>query len=327
MKFLIIGLGSIGKRHFTNLINLGYTDFLFCRHNSEEFSEAPHIPVYKDIDAALAQKPDLVLVCNPSSMHLEVAIPAAKAGCNLFIEKPLSNQLNNIENLIRIVKDNNTTAMVGFDLRFDPGLRFVKELLDSQVFGRILSVQAEVGQYLPDWRKDTDYRESVTAQSKLGGGVILELIHEFDYVQWLAGPVASISCMSDTVSDLEIDVEDIAICILKFVNGAFGTLNLDCLQHKASRNCKIVCEKSTIYWDYFAQSVRWLDMSSDSWKSFRYSESDRNARFVSEMKHCIQCVQGIESPVVDLKTAFDVLRVALAAKESAKTHRTIDVHQ
>lgn len=323
MKILIVGLGSIGRRHFYNLRNLGQSDFLFCRTTSEPYPEAPEIPVFVSLEEALKQKPNLVIVSNPSPFHLDVAIPAAKAGCNVFIEKPLSHGMDGIDDLINIVNTGEKTALVGFDLRFDAGLNYIFKLLAGNEFGKILSIQAEVGQYLPDWRPNTDYRHGVTSQSKLGGGVILELIHEFDYIQWLIGPVAEVSCMADHVSNLKMDVEDLAVCNLRFENGAIGTLHLDCLQRSPSRRCKIVCEKSTIIWDYFRKSVDWFDLSSVEWKQYRYVESERNDRFYLEMKHCLACVNKVEKPKVDLKSAANTLKLALAAKESAEKRMTI----
>lgn len=318
-RILIAGLGSIGRRHLRNLLQTGQREIVLYRTHPAPVEEAPELPVYTELSEALATHPDLVIVSTPTAHHLSVALPAARAGCHLFIEKPLSHSWDGVDELVKEVQGRCLISMMGFDLRFDPGLCKVKELLEEGVIGRVVSVQAQVGQYLPDWHPWEDYRKGVSASPEMGGGVILDLIHELDYVTWLLGPVTELTCFAGHVSHLEIKTEDTAAILLQFENGAIGTVHLDYLQRIPSRTCRIIGEVGTILWDYHAEQVRWCKAGKDQWEEFAYPNSQRNDRFLSEMKHVLACVAGQEQPRTDAEVGSRVLRLALAAKKSALT--------
>ena len=218
VRVLIAGLGSIGRRHLRNLLRLGVDDILLYRTRPDPPEEAPELPVFTDLSLALAARPDVVIVSNPTSHHLRVAVPAAEAGCHLFIEKPLSHSWAGVDELLATVRRRGLITLMGFDLRFDPGLRTIRGLLADGRIGRVVGVQAQVGQYLPDWHPWEDYRRGVSARVEAGGGVILDLIHELDYLTWLLGPASSVACFADRVSGLEIETEDTAAMLLRFAN-------------------------------------------------------------------------------------------------------------
>lgn len=309
----------MGRRHLSNLLQLGVREILLYRTRPEPFKEAPELPVFNDLTQALASRPNLVIVSTPTACHLPVALTAARAGCHLFIEKPLSHAWDGVEELLSIIQQNHLITCVGFDLRFDPGLCQVKDLIEDGCIGRCLSIQAQVGQYLPDWHPWEDYRQGVSAGKETGGGVILDLVHELDYVTWLFGPVSEIFCFAQKVSNLEIETEDTAVMSLKFENGALGTIHLDYLQRVPSRTCRIIGERGTIVWDYFAQKVScYSPDKKDPWE-FEYSKAQRNDRFLEEMRHLLDCVDGRDRPKVDIVSGSRTLKLALAAKESAVT--------
>lgn len=324
-RILIAGLGSIGRRHLTNLRNLGVHDIALYRSRPEPLPEAPELPVFTDLTEALAARPDVVIVSNPTAYHLKVALPAARAGCHLFIEKPLSHSWDGVDDLLSLVERKHLIALAGFDLRFEPGLCRVKEFLRNGRIGRLLAIQAQVGQYLPDWRPSEDYREGMSARADTGGGVLLDLIHELDYVRWLFGPVGEISCVADKVSGLQIETEDVAAMLLRFENGAIGTLHLDYVQRMASRTCRVIGENGTILWDYHKKKVLSSDSEKQVWQEFDYGNFQRNDRFVAEMRHLLACLKGEEQPKVNAIEGSRVLKLALAAKESAATGKAIRV--
>lgn len=318
-RILIAGLGSMGRRHLRNLLQLGVRDIILLRRSTEPFSEARDLPVFTDLAKALETGPNVVIICNPSAYHLQVALPAAQAGRNLFIEKPLSNSWEGVEDLLAAVRQKNLLAAVGFDLRFDPGLCRVKNLLEEDAIGRVVAIQAQVGQYLPDWRPWEDYRKGASAQAEKGGGVILELIHELDYVTWLLGPITRLFCFAEKISGLEIDTEDTAAMLLKFKSGAIGTIHLDYIQRVPSRTCRIIGDQGTLVWDYFGQKVALYKPGDNAPGEFAYSNFERNDRFRDEMRHLLACLDGREQPRVDIETASRSLKLALAAKQSAST--------
>ena len=326
-RVLIAGLGSIGRRHLRNLTRLGVSDITLLRSHDVSLDEMPHLPVVTTIDEGLAMNPDLVLVCTPTSQHFDVAIPAARAGRDLFIEKPLSDSWDRIGDLADEIRAHGIYASVGFDLRFDPGLERVKQLIDGGVIGKVVAIQAQVGQYLPDWRPDQDYRTSVTARREAGGGVILELSHELDYVSWLVGPVAQVSCVAGKISDLDIETEDTAAIVLRFMDGAIGTVHLDCVQRIPSRTCRVIGTNGTITWDYHSSEVQWFDAARGVWDRFEYAGFTRDDRFVAEMRHLLACTQRLATPKVNIVSAARTLAVVLAAKQAAATERVTRVSE
>jgi predicted dehydrogenase len=324
-RILIAGLGSIGRRHLGNLRQLGIHDILLYRTKPEPVKEAPELPVFTDLAQALAARPDVVIVSTPTAHHIEVALPAAHAGCNLFIEKPLSHSWEGIEELLSTVRDQHLVVLTGFDLRFDPGLCKVKALLEEGYIGRVVAIQSQVGQYLPDWHPWEDYRLSSSASVAQGGGVILDLVHELDYVSWLIGSISYVTCFADRLSGLEITTEDTAAILLRFDNSAIGTVHLDYIQRAPSRTCRVIGTEGTITWDYFAQTVHWYEAKKNVWRAFEYGSFQRNDRFIAEMRHLLACLRGQELPKVDAIWGSRILKVALMAKESARTGRVCRV--
>lgn len=320
-RVVIAGLGSIGRRHLANLQALGVDQIVVQTTRVEQAREHTRGAVVSELEEALESEPDVVLVCTPTASHLSVALTAARAGAQLFVEKPLSHSMTGVVELARIVGERQLLAMVGFDLRFDPGLRRIKALLDAGRIGRILSVQAQVGQYLPDWRPEQDYRRSYSAQASRGGGVVLDLIHELDYVTWLAGPATEVGCLAGRVSDLEIDTEDVAAIVVRFESGAIGTVHLDYLQRTPTRTCRLIGEAGTIEWDYHTQTVRTFLPGSGLADTFTYPSFTRNDRFVAEMRHLLACLDGDETPECDLPSAERSLALALAAKAAADSRQ------
>ena len=322
-RILIAGLGSIGARHLNNLLQLGVEDILLLRTRNEPIKEAPHLPIFTKLEDALNQKPDAVIVSNPTSHHLETALPAVKAGCHLFLEKPLSHTWQDVDTLLATVKQKELIGMVGFDMHFDPGLQKVHQLLKDGTIGQVTAIQAQVGQYLPDWHPWEDYRKGVSARVDTGGGVILDLIHEIDYVTWLMGEAKEVISMNGRVSSLEIQTEDTAAILIRFMNNAIGTINLDYIQRTLSRSCRIVGEEGTITWDLINQKVSWYLAIEKAWHEYSYSGFQRNDRFLAEMKHFLDCLQGKAEPEVNLESGSRSLKIALAAKESGKTGKAV----
>lgn len=322
-RVLIVGLGSIGRRHLRNLRQLNVEDILLYRTRPVPLEEAPELPVFADLEHALSAKPDVVIISNPTACHLGVALPSARAGCNLFIEKPISNAWDGVEELLSTVKRQNVTTLVGFDLRFDPGLLKTKALIDERRIGQVTAIQCQVGQYLPDWHPNENYRTGISARRETGGGVILDLVHELDYVCWLMGPALRVACFARLISELEIETEDHAAILLDFESRAIGTIQLDYIQRVPSRTCRVIGDGGTILWDHLAKIVRWYEVGIGRWQTFEYTDFNRNDRFVAEMRHLLACLRGIEQPSVDVFEGSQVLRVALAAKESALTGRVV----
>jgi predicted dehydrogenase len=188
----------------------------------------------------------------------------------------------------------------------------------------VVAARVEVGQYLPDWHPSEDYRQGYSARHDLGGGVILDAIHEIDYIRWLLGPVRSVACFAGTLSRLEVETEDTAAVLLRFAGGAIGEVHLDYVQRAYSRTCQVIGDEGTIRWDYGAGEARVYRADSRAWEAFPNPDGWRpNQMYVDELNHFLRCLAGTERPALDVHDAARVLDVALAAKASSQSGRVI----
>jgi predicted dehydrogenase len=329
MKFLVIGCGSIGKRHISNLKALSAGDIIANDVRVDrcaEVEEAYGIKTYIDIEEALGQKPDAVFIASPTSLHLQQALAASERGCNLFIEKPLSHTLDGVDELIEVVTQKKLVTLVSCNMRFHASLSLVKELLDRGSLGKVISARLQAGFYLSDWHPYEDYRKGYSANKSLGGGVILDGIHEIDYLRWFLGEVRQVFCFAGKLGELEIDVEDTAEILLKFETGAIAEVHLDYIQRTRGRSCQLIGDKGTVIWDQNEAAVKFYSAEDAYWRvypePFDYSI---NEMYIKQIEHFLRCIGGEEHSIQDVREAKSILRVALAAKESAQSGNIISL--
>src|SRR3984957_9989385 len=320
-RCLVVGCGSIGRRHAKNLKSLGLHQLGFCdtspaalQYCRDEFQGE----TFSDYPEALRNfKPDIVLICTPPVYHVEEALAALQAQAHVFIEKPLSHESSGIQMLIAEARRNDRKVQIGYNMRFHPGLQILKELIDAGKIGRVLWLHVEAGQYLPDWRPWQNYKESYSARHELGGGIILDGSHELDYICWLLGRPTEVTCRAEHLSSLEVDVEDSAWIYLNFPERRRAELHLDFVQRAYTRTCKVVGETGTALWDFSAQEVRWFSAGQPGWQSIPYV-FEPNDMYVAEMRHFLESLGSGTGPMVDLEQSRDVIRVVEAAKKSSE---------
>ena len=181
MKIIIIGYGSTGQRHYRNLVAMGFNDISVY---DPDLSKLTDVKKVEKLSEDSFNGFDAAFICSPTNLHIKAAIMAAKAGCHLFIEKPLSHSLKNVEELEKISVEKKLITMIGCNMRFHPALAFTKKFLDKQALGRIYRIGLEYGYYLPYWRPDTDYKVNYAVRKSTGGGILLDDIHEYDLLFW-----------------------------------------------------------------------------------------------------------------------------------------------
>jgi predicted dehydrogenase len=344
MRVLVAGLGGIGQRHVRNLRallgadvemlayrvrgdSLTLTDTLGVEPGAS-VEDKYRLKVFADLDEALRQEPDAVLVCNPSSLHLPVALAAAQAGAALFIEKPLSTTMDGIDDLIDLVDRRSLVALVGYQMRFHPSLLRTQALLTAGAIGRVVAVRVEIGEYLPGWHTYEDYRQMYAARADLGGGVILSQIHELDYIYWLFGMPKRVFALGGHLTRLEVDVEDTASILLEcWIEGRVVPVHVhqDYIQRPPSRTCEIIGDAGKILVDLRALTVTAFDAEGSIVESSSTPDFERNQLFLAEMRHFLGCVEGRESPQVSVRDGAQSLRIALGAKESIRTGDVVDL--
>ena len=318
MKFLVAGLGSIGRRHLRNLVALGERDIVLYRTHTGTLpdDELEGFPVETNLDAALGHRPNAVIVSNPTSLHLNVAIPAAKAGCDLLIEKPVSHSRKRLDDLRSAVRRGGGRVLVGFQFRFHPTLQLAARLLSEGAIGRAFSARAHWGEYLPDWHPWEDYRESYAAMPELGGGVVLTLCHPLDYVTWLLGEPTLAWSFTDTLGDLGIQVEDVAEIGIRFQDGAIASIHMDFLQQPPAHHIEILGTNGTLRWNNADGSLLLLRSGQPVAETFAPPAGfERNHMFLDEMRHFLAVVRSEAAPVCGLENGIRTLELALKALE------------
>jgi len=328
--FLIVGLGSIGRRHLECLRMIRpEAKIVVWRqyHKNAEIPQGADAVVFC-LEDALAWEPQVAIVANPATLHIETAMCLARHGLHLLVEKPLSTSLQGVDQLIGICEERGLVLMVAYILRFNESLIFFKQTIKNQSVGRVVSVHAEVGQYLPGWRPGIDYRDSVSARRELGGGALLELSHELDYVRWIFGEVYSVQGSIENTGLLDINVDDLVNLIMELHddvgNKTIVTVHLDMLQTETKRFCRVIGEHGMLEWDAVLASVRQYNPDSKCWNVlFEPDNISGNAMYVSQLKSFLRCVEAGSKPCVTTRDGRAVLEVIEAARLSASKNRTV----
>jgi predicted dehydrogenase len=320
MKFLICGLGSIGRRHLRNLLALGERDILLYRTHQSTLpdDELPPFPVETDLQAALAHHPQAAIISNPTSLHLEVAIPAAEAGCHLLLEKPVSHSWERVSELQAAVQRGGGQVLVAYQFRFHPGLLRIATLISQGAIGKPLSARVHWGEYLPAWHPWEDYRQSYSGRQDLGGGVTLTLNHTLDYISWLLGEADGLWAFTGQAG-LDLPVEDTAEIGLRFRNAAIASVHMDYNQRPPRHHLEITGSEGSLHWDNADGSVHLYRVNPGEWEIFPAPDGfERNHMFVDLMRHFISLAQREAQPVCSLDDGLRALRLSLAALESAR---------
>jgi predicted dehydrogenase len=317
MRFLIAGFGSIGRRHLRNLFALGERDVVLVRRGKSTLptDELAGLPVETTLEAALAHRPDVVIVATPTALHMPIAIPAAEAGCTIFLEKPIAEDLSRVEELQSALQRGGGKVLVGFQFRFHPGLQQVRTWLQTGAIGRPLLANAEWGEYLPDWHPWEDYRQSYAARADLGGGVARTLCHPLDYLRWLLGEIRQAQVRAARLSDLEIDVEDWAEFSLLFSNGVRGRVQVNYVQRPPVHRLEIVGTHGSIRWDNSDGVAHCYRVEpagpAGAWEQVAPPPGfERNDLFLAQTRHLLAVAQGQEQPLCTLEDGVRALELA-----------------
>jgi predicted dehydrogenase len=345
MKVLFCGLGSIGQRHLRNLRALlgdqvevlayrarGTSPVLnpnmTVRAAPDQLETTYNIRAFSSLDAALAEQPAAVFVTNPNTRHLPVALAAARAGCHLFIEKPVSHSLDGVDELARLVREKRLVAFVAYQFRFHPGLKLIKRMVDEGRFGNLVNAHIVNAEYLPDWHPYEDYRQTHPARRDLGGGSLRIQTHEMDYALWLFGMPTRVFAVGGHVTHLDVDVED-SVSVLMQCQPQGKPLpvhiHLDYAQRPPQRVCEIAGDAGKVRYDYYTNEIVFHDHATGISETHNLARFERNVMFLDEMRHFLDCVEGKAAPLIDLQEGINSLKISLAADESLRTQQSVSL--
>jgi len=313
-NFLVIGYGSIGKKHYLCLKEI------FPQSNIKVLSSKKinNNDFITDLSDAILFKPDIAIICNPANLHISTAIHFASIGSNILIEKPLDISLDYVKKLQKISKKNNVQIQIGYNLRFLKSLQFFKKIIITKKYGTPLLFNSQVGQRLDQWRdSDTPLNRSISLNKENGGGVIYELSHEIDYLQWIFGDLL---CIGSSFSDLfykNSNVEDCAIINFQRKSrnkkDLIGVLMLDMIRLKPVRFCEVVTDEGFIRWDGIDQKVEINHKLKN--KIISFSNDSIKFSYIRQFLSFVNAINNNKPITCDLSEGIKVLKLIHKIKE------------
>lgn len=336
LKGLIIGCGSIGERHLHNLLSIGIKNMII--YDKDEFrvnqlSKKYNVKKSTDINSALSFEPNFTFICTYPDSHLKIANQCLNANSHLFIEKPLASELNGVERILKQAESKNLQIAVGYNMRFHKGLIILKEYLKRSAISKPITIFAEWGNNIKQWRPGMNYTNHYVL--KKGGGIILDASHEYDYVRWLLDDeIKSVYCKTGKTTAIKTETESNAVITLTFKKGAIANIILDYVRPQYERRCHIIGEKGDLKWEYKPKLQSWKKYDSkanakvtlnllNGKKLTKNFVSKTNEMYIDEAKSFINSIIHNKKPVVDGWDGLKTLKVGYAALNSAKSNKPV----
>lgn len=321
-RVLIHGFGSIGQRHLRVIHGLEPATELavLSEHGSHAGVVEVSARVYVTTVQALEFRPHAVVVANAAVGHLAAAGEWLRAGADVLIEKPLAASCEGVQALDALARAAGRTVQVGYNLRQASGLRLLRRCFTDGLIGRVHAARVEVGQNLASWRPGSDPLRSVSAQRALGGGVLLELSHEMDYLQWLCGPAAWVSAQLLRQGPWDIDVEDTALLTLGLggADGCVASLQMDFVRHDSTRHCTLIGSRGSLRWDTLGGCVQVFSPGASGWETLEQIAPGPDDTYRAQWQAFVAACERSALPAVSLAEGARVLRVVEAARRSSE---------
>lgn len=329
LRILVVGCGSVGERHMWALRQIPGVAPVPCDLDDEKlkrmWQEYQVVEGYHSLEEAPLITFDAAFICTPTHTHLELAHRVVEQERHVFIEKPISTTVDGVDELAALAQRKRLVLQVGYVLRHHPCLKQIKSWLDAGQIGQVLGGSMDLGYHLPTYRPD--YQSLHSAEESTGGGVLLDATHQLDYIQWLIGPVLGVGCLARHTGTIAVapEVEDLAVLVLEFQNGALVDAHLNNIQHGYQSSCTLVGTEGTITWDYVRAETSLYHPSERRWERHALDlESDE--LFLLQAQAFVDLIRGKPAVQVTAQEAKQALAVALAAKESSRTRVLVEVH-
>lgn len=314
----VIGLGSIGQRHIRNLRQLFPQASIYAVSASgrQQHASAVNVPIVSEAEL-IANAPDFVIVAAPASLHLHFARAFLPHNIPLLLEKPLCVSASEAQQFSALIQQYpNAIIGVAYCLRYLESALKMQQLLQHNTIGHIYNIIAQVGQFLPHWRPAIDYRHSVSAQSALGGGALLELSHELDYLQWMFGPLTLCYAVNRQSGLLQIDVEDLSDMLFKTPTGTTAYVHLDFIQQQPHRHCSIIGAEGRLDWDLIANRIT-LTRQDEHYIIYDEPAYDKNTMYISMLQAFCRKITQADNSKQELLSAITIVELIDAIKQAA----------
>ena len=318
-KLALVGLGSIGRRHLRLIHKIRPDiDVILVRSGIGEHWPEEKLAhrIVRSVNEAVSEQVQAAVIASPSSLHIEQSQKFAEKKIHLLIEKPLSNNRQGIDELIDTVTHHKIVALVGYIFRYDPGAKRFREIIEGNYLGNLVHAHIECGSYLPEWRPDQNYKETASACVEKGGGVLLELSHEIDYMRWFLGEISSVQALIYNSGLLGINVEESADLIFETKQGMPVSMHLDFNRRHPSRFCKLQGENGELVWDALQKKIIWR-LADGEIKTEAFP-MNRDYCYIQQLTHFFDCIENKSKPAVSITDAAATLKLIEAAKRGNK---------
>jgi predicted dehydrogenase len=320
MKIVVVGGGSIGARHLRNLCRLEAGVLALVEPDDARrarLTDECRALGYRSLEEALGWRPDCAVIATPTHLHVPLALQAARTGCNLLIEKPLSHNDDGVLELRREIDRRDLITLVACNMRYHPGPARVKGLLVEGAIGKVLAARLHTGSYLPRWRPEQDYRRSYSASAE-HGGAILDCIHEIDVALWCFGPARFLAAAAVPATPLGLETDGLAELLLRHDSGVLASVHLNFLQRDMQRSMQVIGSEGTIRWEFTAGCVEVFERSGGLARVIPQPEDwQLNQMYVDQLAHFLDAVRWRRQTVNPLSGGVAALEIALAARQQS----------
>lgn len=323
MKILVVGCGSIGKRHAANLAAMAVAEIFVVEPSDDHRKAAASFKgvsgVFQELEDALECPGgyDMGLIATPNHLHACQASLLLEHCRAVFVEKPLSDSLEGLPDLCAKARRLGIPTMVGCNMRFYPTLRRMRELMAQGEIGDPLYARIRFGYHLPSWRPGRDYREIYSARADQGGGIILDDIHEIDLACHFMGPFEEFQVMGGRLSALEMDVEDFASINLRNDSGSIASIAMDYIHPLYQREFEIVGSHGALRWRVEENHLQECRYGDKDWRTIlKLKDFDSNEMYKAEMSHFIDCIHNGQAPMNGFDEAASVLGLTLNIRKA-----------
>jgi predicted dehydrogenase len=318
VRILVCGYGSIGKRHASNLLEMGLKVLVWRSRLDlrEEINNHSGLEVVKNLSHAISIV-DGVVIATATDKHMEIAIEVLKHQKPLFLEKPISHNIDYVDDLRTSSKGQ--IVEVGCQLRAHPNLIDLKNHLDycSDLFA--LTYRLAMGYRLDAWRPNVDYHQSYSAFTERGGGALFDLIHQIDISIWFFGPISEIKCIQSNRSVLNIAGDEISNVLVTHVSGISGQIQLDMVSPVHRCEVEIMTNKGILTWKNDDQGVQCISESGASLLYPKPISLERNDLFTIHMKHWVSRISdNTIPPLCSIEDGISALIAVIKASIDAK---------
>lgn len=329
MKFLVIGLGSMGKRRIRNLMFLGHTDiygFDIRRDRLNESKERYGIKVVRDIKQGLLHRPDLIIISTSPDTHLKYVELATKNKIPFFTE--VNTEPQHIQKIVTLMKKHQVIGISSMTMKFHPAIKIIKDYVEKKKLGKIYFLNYHSGENLEDWHPWESVQDYYVKSIATGGGRD-QAVFELEWIFWMLGKPKNVIARTDKITNTSAKIFDIYNMTFTLHNIPIVNIVVDVIQRPPNRILRVVCEYGIITWDWISGMVRIYDSRDKKWKEFSHGDGYKGFNveemYQEEMKNVIESVRSKKNFVSSFESELFVAKSVIFAEKSSKERRIFKI--